>query len=289
MRVVVFGSGSRYSQIVAEAIADRGLLAAAVIPGARGRWPRRWVRSMRIWRALRSYRSAIQRRKVPLFSFRSEKDSHFMRRLRALEADLIVVAAFPYIIPASVRDLAKQGALNVHPSLLPKHRGPDPLFWTFYCNDAETGSTIHWIVDTMDAGDVVAQESMSVRRGITSKELTEDLARLGAALTLRAIDDLIANRSTATPQDEKQATTEPLASQTDWAIDFAEWTADRLWHFLRGVGESHAATVRRKMPIGDIVDYTIAAPPRPTGTIEPHGSLLRIYTKDGWVTTRAGR
>src|ERR1700686_2568971 len=70
------------------------------------------------------------------------------------DVDLFCVATFPRILDAGVLALPRLGVLNVHPSLLPRHRGPDPLFWTFFDSEAETGVTVHWITQEVDAGDI---------------------------------------------------------------------------------------------------------------------------------------
>jgi methionyl-tRNA formyltransferase len=284
MRVVLFGSGSEYSRVILEALGERDMLTAVITPGARGPWPGRWIRALRIWRGGRPFRRQARKLGVQVIPFRSATDEAFVARLRALNADIFVIAAFPYVIPASVRDLARYGALNVHPSLLPRHRGADPLFWTFFCDDAVTGTTVHWVVDSVDAGDIVRQQSVPVRRGMSCEALTEELARLGAKLAVNAIEDLSAGRATRTPQNELLATTEPNPSAGGWSIDFASWSAERLWHFLRGVGVSHANAIRRVLPVDEAIDFTIGTPTRPPGTIEPGSGKVRVYTGDGWVT-----
>src|SRR5947207_4803135 len=75
------------------------------------------------------------------------------------ECDLICIASFPRIVPPSILARAAHGGLNVHAALLPKHRGPDPLFWTFFDFDEVTGVTVHWIDAGVDSGDSVAQRA----------------------------------------------------------------------------------------------------------------------------------
>ena len=222
-------------------------------------------------------------------AIRSAANSKLIKRLRALEADLIVVASFPYVIPRSLCALARLGALNVHPSLLPRHRGADPLFWTFFYDEPAAGSTVHWVSDALDAGDIAEQQSVVVRRGVRYHELAAEMAMVGGALCVKVIDDLVAGRAKRTPQNEAMATSDPIPSVGGWSIDFDSWTAERLWHFLRGVGGSHPWAVRQVLPAGEAVDFTIAPPARAPGTVERINHAVRIYTRDGWVTARALR
>src|ERR1051326_1425127 len=71
------------------------------------------------------------------------------------QCDLICVASFPRIIPPHILARAKRGGLNVHGALLPKHRGPDPLFRTYFDEDQEAGVTVHWMDEGVDSGDIV--------------------------------------------------------------------------------------------------------------------------------------
>jgi methionyl-tRNA formyltransferase len=282
MRVALFGSGSNYSLVILEALAERHVV-EVVTPAARGGLPGRWMRAWRIRKGGRSFREAAHKHGAEVIPFRSAS-AYFLSKLRAFKPDVIVVAAFPYVIPSSVRDVAPRGALNIHPSWLPRHRGPDPVFWTFFCDDRVTGSTVHRVTDAMDTGDIVAQYQIPVPRGITSRQLNEELARLGATLVLKSLHDM-----KGVAQDERYATTESNPSAGGWSIDFDSWPAERLWHFLRGVGASHKRAVHRVLPVGDVVDFNVAEPTAPPGTIERHGNRVRIYTRDGWVTARAHR
>src|SRR5262249_10811929 len=92
------------------------------------------------------------------------------RQLARLAPELVVVASFPSGIPSGALAAAARGGVNLHQSLLPKGRGPDPIFWSYYNDDRETGSTVHWLDDRFDHGHIVSQRSMPIARGRPSTE-----------------------------------------------------------------------------------------------------------------------
>jgi len=120
------------------------------------------------------------------------------------QCDLICVASFPRVIPRTILARASRGGLNVHASLLPKHRGPDPLFWTYFDFDESAGVTLHWIDEGIDSGDVVAQRAWPLERGTRAIDLYMQQAEAGAQI----LDNAIANIGslTRTPQDASRAT-----------------------------------------------------------------------------------
>ncbi len=115
--------------------------------------------------------------------------------------------------------------LNIHVSLLPRHRGAAPVEGAILAGDAETGVTIMRITQQMDAGPILIQRAISIAAGDTAFTLKSKLADLGAVLMLEAIDKLRRSDLTATPQDESQATyTAPVKKEDaviDWSIEAA--------------------------------------------------------------------
>jgi len=199
------------------------------------------------------------------------------------EADLFCVATFPKILDDSVLARPRLGVLNVHPSLLPRHRGPDPLFWTYFNDESETGVTVHWMNDKADAGDIVLQKRVPIERGTAGMSLYMKLATIGAELLSEAVVGITKGNATRTPQDEQSATTDPPPSKMTWRIPYDEWKSERLFHFLRGVVHlglppfAGARSVRR---------FDVTAHAEAPGTSKRHGKDLIIYTRDGLVRLR---
>lgn len=142
--------------------------------------------------------------------------------LAALEPDLLVVVAYGQYIPTRVIDLASRGAINVHPSLLPKYRGSAPIQWAILNGDRETGVSIIYLARKMDAGDILRQETYPLREEETSATLHDKLAILGSELLLGAIDDIRNDCVTRTVQDESQVIEIRKLTKEDGEIDWTQ-------------------------------------------------------------------
>src|SRR5437763_10114191 len=123
------------------------------------------------------------------------------------ECDLICVASFPRIIPREILARASRGGLNVHAALLPKHRGVDPLFWTFFDFDEETGVTLHWIDEGVDSGDIVAQRAWPLERGTRGVDLYMRQAEGGAEKLADAITNIDSLHRKKKPPSKMQPST----------------------------------------------------------------------------------
>lgn len=193
------------------------------------------------------------------------------------ECDLICVASFPRIIPPNILARAKRGGLNVHGAILPRHRGPDPLFWTFFDDDKEAGVTVHWMDEGADSGDIVLQRSWPLARGTRAVDLYMRQAEEGAALLIEAL-----NSSTRVPQPP--APVDPPPNKHTWSIDYAIWPAERVWHFLNGMSQLRSDLLDVAYAPG--FTFSSTAHDRQPGTIITRGGKITIYCKDGIVEGR---
>ncbi|HEY1351464.1 MAG TPA: methionyl-tRNA formyltransferase [Ktedonobacteraceae bacterium] len=153
--------------------------------------------------------------------------------------DVLCAACFPQRLPPELLAIPRLGALNVHPSLLPANRGPQPLFWTFRLGQRQTGVTIHLMDERLDSGDILAQESIEVPEGISYDELEEQCALLGSHLLSRTVADLYAGRAVRQAQDECLSSSYPSPSsrrgRADFTIDARQCDARHIYTFIRGV------------------------------------------------------
>lgn len=115
-------------------------------------------------------------------------------RLAQLAPDLIVTCHFDQILEAGTIALARLGGLNLHPSLLPLHRGPMPCFWAAAEGNGAFGVSVHRLVPRIDAGAVLAQRAVSPPPRATVSAIARALHDAGAALLLQAMDDIAADR-----------------------------------------------------------------------------------------------
>ena len=149
-------------------------------------------------------------RNLPLVELDSFKDEQ-AQELVALKPDLLVVVSFGLIIPRWFLDVPSVGAINVHPSLLPRYRGPSPMQWAIMNGDAETGLTIIKMNERMDAGDILYQE----RIPIGGEENAETLSSRLAARTGEILPDFITaidkgGLPRGVPQKDDEATYTPM-------------------------------------------------------------------------------
>jgi folate-dependent phosphoribosylglycinamide formyltransferase PurN len=254
------GSGSPYSVAALEAFHRERRVEMLVVPRMQTRNP--LVRLIAWWFG-RALRMRARREGIAIVAF----DPH-----DAPQADFFCVASFPFLLKRAALSRARLGALNAHPALLPRHRGVDPIFWTYFHDDRETGVTVHWMTDGVDAGDIAAQERIAVPRGMPRRALEIEMGRAAGRLLARAVSEIENRVERRAPQDESIATHEPMPSRTKWTIDFTTWPAERVWHFLRGVGTS-------RFLAGDAERFVLDSHDQPPGAFDGR----RLYCVDGWV------
>jgi methionyl-tRNA formyltransferase len=173
-------------------------------------------------------------RGVPVVQPERMKDEAFLATLRGWQADLGVVAAYGRILPAAVLEAPPLGLINVHASLLPRHRGAAPVHRAVIAGDAVTGVSIMRVVQALDAGAVFATVARPIGPDDTSTEVELDLAHLGADLLLRVIEDIAAARAVETPQDDAGATYAHRLQKDEGLIDWRT-SARALHNLVRGL------------------------------------------------------
>jgi methionyl-tRNA formyltransferase len=171
---------------------------------------------------------------VPVLQPQRLKDSLFLETLRALHADIGVVAAYGRILTDEVLAIPTGGLVNVHASLLPRYRGAAPVHRAVIAGERETGITIMRVVHALDAGPMLASAQRTIGSDETSDEVERELARIGAELLVATLDRLAAGPVPETPQDDSEATYAQKLQKEDGRIDW-RWTAERLHNLIRGL------------------------------------------------------
>ncbi len=170
---------------------------------------------------------------LPVHQPPSLKSRDLQREMAALAPDVIVVAAYGLFLPRAVLDLPRYSCLNVHPSLLPRLRGPSPVSTAIVEGETTTGVTIMQMDEGVDSGPVLAQRQTPTEESETAETLTARLFEMGAGLLVEVLPDWVEGRIQARPQDESRATITKLLTRADGRIDW-KMSADQIARRIRG-------------------------------------------------------
>lgn len=159
---------------------------------------------------------------IPVFQPEGKEESdELYARLKNISPDIIIVAAYGRILKEEILNLPRLGCINIHASLLPRHRGAAPIQRAVLEGDEETGITLMHMSAGMDEGDMIAAMSTPVDRK-TSGELFEELAWMGADLLLDTLPLIEKGSGGRIPQNEKLATYAPKITKEEGRIDFSK-------------------------------------------------------------------
>ena len=156
-----------------------------------------------------------------------------VHEIEALHPDLVVVAAYGQYIKPAILELPRHGAINFHPSLLPKYRGAAPIQMAIANGETVTGVSIIDVAREMDAGDILLQEPVPIESDDTAGSLMPRLAEVGAVLMVRAVDRILDGSVTRTPQDPTVATYVSKLTKEEGRIDW-RLGAEQIRNRVRG-------------------------------------------------------
>jgi len=162
---------------------------------------------------------AADRLSIPVEKPATLKSSGVLERMRAVRADVMVVAAYGLILPRAVLDLLPMGCLNIHASLLPRWRGAAPIHRAILAGDARTGVSIMRMEEGLDTGPVLIEEAIPIGARETTGALTVTLADLGAKAIVAALATL--ESLTSRPQDASLATYASKITKADARLDWS--------------------------------------------------------------------
>jgi methionyl-tRNA formyltransferase len=201
-------------------------------------------------------------RQIPVIQPETFKSREVVEKLASFQPELIVVAAFGSILPSEVLSLPKFACLNIHPSLLPRHRGPSPVANTILSGDEITGVTIMLMDAGMDTGPILTQEKVGISFMNTTGSLSSKLANVGAKLLLETLPKWIEGELKPRAQDESQATYSKLITSKDAEIDW-HLSAVELWRRVRAYNpwpscytwyQGKRLKIHKAIPFGDIAE-----------------------------------
>ena len=161
-------------------------------------------------------------------------DAEFIRRVTGLRPDFIFSFYYRQILPPQVLGAARRGALNMHGSLLPRYRGRAPVNWAVIRGETETGATLHYMVDSPDAGDIVDQQAVPILPDDTAFDVFQKVTVAAEIVLCRSLPALIAGTAPRIRQDAGRASYYGRRRPEDGAID---WRADAktVHDLVRGV------------------------------------------------------
>ena len=214
MRVVFFGSASIGFPLLDALLASPADEVVAVITQ-----PDRPVgRKLKL--AACPVKECAQEKGLTVLSPEKVGSAESIEALSTLKADLFVVVAYGQYIPSAILALPKHGSINLHPSLLPKYRGSSPIQWTLVNGDSITGSTILYVSEKMDSGDIILQREVPIRPEDNAVTLEPILAQAGAGLLMEAVEQIRLGTVRAQPQDDAAATEVRKLVKEDGRLDW---------------------------------------------------------------------
>jgi methionyl-tRNA formyltransferase len=167
-------------------------------------------------------KEALAGKAVPILQPRKIREESAVAEIRALAPDVIVVMAYGQILPKSVLEIPQVACLNLHASLLPRHRGAAPIQAAIAAGDEKTGITVMYMDEGLDTGDVLSRVCLTISPNETGGSLHDQLAEVAPPALLAALEQLRTGSAPRSPQDNALATYAPKLERADGRIDWGE-------------------------------------------------------------------
>ena len=167
---------------------------------------------------------------LPILQPAKVRNAADLNRIAELSPDLIVVMAYGQILPKRLLEMPTIACLNLHASILPRHRGAAPIQASILSSDRCSGLTVMYMAEGLDTGDILLTRSIAIRRRETGGSLHDRLATLGPEALAAAFELILSHKAPRIPQDESKATYAAKLGRESGRIDWAQdcWHLDRL-------------------------------------------------------------
>ncbi len=216
------------------------------------------------------------------------KDEHFLKELRALNADLQVVVAFR-MLPEAVWNMPRLGTINLHASLLPQYRGAAPINWVLINGEKESGVTTFFLKHEIDTGDILFTEKVTLTGRETAGDLHDRLMAKGAGLLVKTVKAVESGRYTENPQEQLTEGMElkhaPKIFKEDCNINWNQ-SAEKVYNFIRGLSPYPTAytTLNDKILKVFGAEYESAETgEKPGEFFSDNRTFLKVSATDGFV------
>ncbi|MFI8686323.1 methionyl-tRNA formyltransferase [Rossellomorea sp. NPDC077527] len=221
---------------------------------------------------------AAEKHGIPVYQPEKIKNEEELNQVLALKPDLIVTAAFGQILPNALLEAPKYGCINVHASLLPELRGGAPIHYSILQGKEKTGITIMYMVEKLDAGDIISQVEVEIEERDHVGTLHDKLSVAGAKLLIETIPSLLRGEISPVKQDDEKATFARNIKREQEKIDWTK-TGKEIYNHIRGlhpwpVAYTTLAGSVMKVWWGEKVDITPSSP----------GEILRVE-EDGFIVS----
>jgi methionyl-tRNA formyltransferase len=208
------------------------------------------------------------------------KPAEIAEQLRQLKPDIGVLAAYGKIVPQSVIDIFPHGIINIHPSHLPKHRGPIPIESVILNGEAATAVSIMLLAKEMDAGPVYGRAEIELQGNETKQALADELLEIGGTMIVELLPGILDGSLVAVPQTDENASYDELITKADCLLDFSK-PAARLEREVRAYLEwpKSRTTIGGKEVVitkAHVIDG-VGEP----GTLWKEAKQFGFYTSDG--------
>lgn len=277
MRIAFIGQQD-FGKAVLEAFLDRGDTVAGVFcaPEKEGAKPD-------------ALRVAAEERGLQVFQFPNLKSAEAEEAMRALDADLGIMAYVLQFAPQSFVNIPRHGTIQYHPSLLPKYRGPSSINWPIAKGDTETGLTIFRPNDGLDEGPVILQKTCPIGPDDTLGDVYfERLFPLGVAAMLETADLVVAGKHVEVTQDEEAASYEGWFRARESSLNWANHV-DHIYNIIRAANPAPGAWTTldgKKLQIFDARKHTVRTIGAVKGKI---GEVAEVGEESIRVTAQGGQ
>jgi len=188
--------------------------------------------------------SYAEKENLNLIMPRDLNDNKFVSLIKNLRPDIFVIVAYK-ILPDTIIQIPKYGAINLHASLLPKYRGAAPIQWAIMNGERRTGVTIFQIISKVDAGDILLQKEMEIQDDDNYFSLGTRLCELGSRMIVESLNGIYNNRINHSPQNPSLATLAPKISKEMLSINWS-WGAVKIHNWIRGLSPYPGMATRIK-------------------------------------------
>lgn len=217
-------------------------------------------------------------RECEVFQFEKIKTPEGVAQLKALQPDVIVTAAFGQILTQEILDIPPHGVVNVHASLLPRHRGSAPINWCILQGEKVAGVTTMLTARGIDTGDMLLKSQTEIGALETAGELTVRLSEMGGKLLVETLEKYLSGEIRPIPQEESASSYEPMLEKEMGAIDWTR-SADEIACQVRGLNPWPCAYT--DYAAGQLKVY-LAKPVDTAADVEP-GTVIASSAKEGLV------